>query len=277
MKPSKIEFLQKKNKAITLIGMSGVGKTTLSNKLPKDNWFHYSADYRIGTKYLSEPIMDNVKYEAMKSPLLRELLCSDSIYLANNISIDNLTPISKFLGQLGDPSKGGLDLDTFKQRQKLHEQAEIDAILDVPEFINKSRKIYQYDHFLNDVGGSICEVATKKVLETLAEHTVIIYLKADDLMEQAIIKRAVSAPKPLFYNLDFLSKNVSIYLKEHNLSEVAQITPDKFSEWIFPRLISHRKPLYQKIADDYGYTLDANQISGINNESELLDWISEKL
>ena len=46
------------NKAITLLGMSGVGKTTLANKLPKTNWFHYSGDYRIGTKYLEEPILD---------------------------------------------------------------------------------------------------------------------------------------------------------------------------------------------------------------------------
>ena len=46
------EFSKWKHKAITLLGMSGIGKTTLANKLPKTEWFHYSADYRIGTKYL---------------------------------------------------------------------------------------------------------------------------------------------------------------------------------------------------------------------------------
>ncbi len=48
------EFSNWEHKAITLLGISGIGKTTLANKLPKTEWFHYSADYRIGTKYLEE-------------------------------------------------------------------------------------------------------------------------------------------------------------------------------------------------------------------------------
>lgn len=51
------EFLRWEHKAITLLGMSGAGKTTLANKLPKTSWFHYSGDYRIGTKYLVEPFL----------------------------------------------------------------------------------------------------------------------------------------------------------------------------------------------------------------------------
>ena len=34
-------------------------------------WFHYSVDYRIGTRYMGEYIADNFKREAMKVPLLR--------------------------------------------------------------------------------------------------------------------------------------------------------------------------------------------------------------
>ncbi len=45
-------FRQDAHKSITLLGMSGVGKTMLADRLPKAEWFHYSADYRIGTKYL---------------------------------------------------------------------------------------------------------------------------------------------------------------------------------------------------------------------------------
>ena len=84
------KFLAWPRKAITLLGMSGVGKTMLAGRLPKHFWFHYSGDYRIGTKYLGEPLLDNIKRQAMGVPFLRDLLRSDSIYIGNNITIDNL-------------------------------------------------------------------------------------------------------------------------------------------------------------------------------------------
>ena len=63
------------NKNILLFGMSGLGKTYLSNLLRKEgDWFHYSIDYRIGTRYMGDHIVDNVKSEAMKNPFLANLL-----------------------------------------------------------------------------------------------------------------------------------------------------------------------------------------------------------
>ena len=68
MKMTAQEFLDWKTKHITLLAMSGAGKTTLADKLPKSKWYHYSGDYRIGTKYLKEPILDNIKRHAMSVP-----------------------------------------------------------------------------------------------------------------------------------------------------------------------------------------------------------------
>ena len=58
MKISSTEFIQLEHKSITLLGMSGVGKTFLSTLLRRSGWFHYSGDYRIGTRYLDEAILD---------------------------------------------------------------------------------------------------------------------------------------------------------------------------------------------------------------------------
>jgi len=99
-------FRKAENKAVTLIGMSGVGKTMLAECLPKQLWFHYSADYRIGTKYLEEDILDNIKRQAMQVPFLRNLLLTDSIYIRSNITVNNLDPISTFLGKIGRPAPG---------------------------------------------------------------------------------------------------------------------------------------------------------------------------
>ncbi len=74
------EFRRWDNKSVTLLGMSGVGKTHLSMLLRRHNWFHYSGDYRIGTRYLDEPILDLIKQQAMQTPFLHDLLRRDWIY-----------------------------------------------------------------------------------------------------------------------------------------------------------------------------------------------------
>ena len=67
MKFSIDEFRAWNNKKVTLLGMSGVGKTYLSTLLCGHNWFHYSGDYRIGTRYLNEHIIDMIKQQAISA------------------------------------------------------------------------------------------------------------------------------------------------------------------------------------------------------------------
>jgi len=165
VKLSAEEFRNQAHKSITLLGMSGVGKTFLSNLLRSSDGFHYSGDYRIGTRYLNEPILDNIKVKAMQVPFLRDLLRSDSIYINNNITFNNLDVVSTFLGKIGDPELGGLPLDEFKRRQKLFGEAEHAAMSDVPAFIQKAQKIYGLNHFINDAGGSLCEIEDKSILK----------------------------------------------------------------------------------------------------------------
>ncbi len=267
------QFLAWPRRAVTLLGMSGVGKTTLAYKLPQSTWFHYSGDYRIGTKYLEEPILDNIKRQAMQVDFLRDLLRSDSIYIASNITVHNLSPISTFLGKIGSGDRGGLALDEFKRRQRLHAQAEIAAMKDVADFIVKAKEIYGYDHFLNDAGGSLCELDDPAMLHTLAEHTLILYLRAEDDMEQELIRRAAASPKPLYYREDFLDRELPPYLRETGKASADDIDPDDFVRWIFPRLVQHRRPRYAALADRLGYTVYARDISGLRDEQDFLQLV----
>jgi len=271
------EFLDWESKSITLLAMSGAGKTTLSSKLPREKWFHYSGDYRIGTKYLEEPILDNIKQQAMGVPFLRDLLRSDSIYICSNITVDNLAPVSSFLGKIGDPSKGGLTLSEFKHRQALHRQAEIAAMNDVPEFIHKAETIYGYKHFINDAGGSVCELDCPEVIETLAKHTLMVYIKIPPALEQTIIDRAKKEPKPLYYRPEFVEEKLAQFMAEHRYSSTDQINPDDFVTWVFPELFKARVPRYEAIAQQYGYTIDADEVAKIQSEDDFIQLIAQAI
>jgi len=277
MRMNRSDFLAWPHKAITLLGMSGVGKTTLAYKLPSSKWFHYSGDYRIGTKYLAEPILDNIKRQAMQVDFLRDLLRNDSIYIASNITFHNLQPVSTFLGKIGRTDLGGLPVAEFKRRQRLHREAEISAMRDVAEFIVKAQEIYGYDHFINDAGGSLVELDDAETEKTLAENTLILYLKADDEMERELVRRAVSDPKPLYYNEKFLDQKLTEYVSEAELESADQIVPDEFVRWIFPSLVAHRRPKYEALAKRHGYTLNARLAEGVTNERDFLELVSHAL
>ncbi len=142
------EWRNAPRKRVLLFGMSGLGKTHLANMLrDQAHWFHYSIDYRIGTRYMGEFIADNFKREAMKVPLLRELLMTDSVYIASNITFDNLAPLSTYLGKPGDPARGGVPFDEYCRRQEQHREAEIAALLDTPRFIERAHDLYGYTEF----------------------------------------------------------------------------------------------------------------------------------
>ena len=268
------EFLRWERKAVTLLGMSGVGKTTLANKLPKTDWFHYSGDYRIGTKYLAEPIVDNVKRAAMQVPFLRGLLCSDSIYIRSNITVHNLEPLSTFLGKVGDPSMGGLTCEEFLARQRLHHDAEVAAMRDVVDFVEKTHDIYGYEHFINDAGGSVCDLDDPETVELLAAHTMVVYVRADEGMEQELIRRQKAHPKPLYYGEPFFRRSLALYLETEGLDSPDEIDPDRFVRWIFPRLVERRRPLYEGIAAAHGYTVTAADAETVRDERDFIDLVA---
>ena len=267
------QFRHWKHKSITFLGMSGVGKTYISNILRNSEWFHYSGDYRIGTRYMSEPILDNIKLQAMQVPFLQDLLRSDSIYFSNNITVDHLKPLSTFLGKLGDPALGGLTLKDFKRRLQLHHEAEVAAMMDVPEFIRKSRELYGFNHFINDAGGSVCELDNEAVLDTLNQHTLMIYIRASTADEAMLLKRAIDFPKPLYYREAFLDEQLADYMSEQGIEYIALIDPDDFVRWVFPKLFSTRIPRYESIAERFAYTIETSELYQIKSESDFLTLI----
>lgn len=276
------EWLQAPRKAVALIGMSGVGKTRIGSLLREEGgWFHYSVDYRIGTRYLDEEITDNFKREAMKNPYLRDLLRSDSIYIASNLSFHNLAPLSTWLGKPGDPAKGGIPFADYLERQRLHRRAEIQAMLDAPAFVGRARALYQYDHFICDTSGSVCEVvapenSADEVLNAIHQSMLPVYIRGTEAHEEALIARFDRAPKPMYYQEDFLKAIWAEYLAETGVAE-DEVDPDAFIRHGFAKLLAHRRPRYQAIADRWGVTVEADDIAAVVNGEDFERLVAEAL
>ena len=270
------------HKRVLFFGMSGLGKTHVSNMLREaGGWFHYSIDYRIGTRYMGEYIADNAKAEAMKVPFLRELLLSDSIYIGSNLSFDNLTPVSAYLGRPGDPSRGGLAIGDYRRRQEQFRHAEIYALLDTDYFIDRAERLYGYPHFVCDTGGSICEWVEAEnpddpVLSELARRTLMIWIKGDEAHTAELIRRFDKAPKPMSYQPEFLTRVWNEYLRE-NKCEEDEVDPDAFVRWTYAKALAHRQPRYEAMARNWGVTVTADQVAAIRDEGDFDDLVAEAL
>lgn len=280
--PNAETWLNAPRKRLMLFGMSGLGKTHLSNMLrAQGDWFHYSVDYRIGTRYMGELIADNFKREAMKVPLLRELLLTDSVYITSNITFDNLAPLSTYLGKPGDAAKGGLPFAEYLIRQDQHRTAEIAAMRDTSHFITRADALYGYAHFVCDTSGSICEVINpydpKDTLMTeLSAHVLPVWIKGSEAHTAELIRRFDRAPKPMYYQRDFLTTAWSDYLAETG-NAPDRVDPDAFVRWTYARALAHRAPRYAAMADNWGISVTAEEVAGITSADHLCHLIARKL
>ena len=273
------EFVNAPRRAVTVFGMAGVGKTRLSNMLRANHWFHYSADYRIGTRYMGEFIVDNFKREAMKVPFLAQLLRTDSIYISSNITFNNLDPLSTYLGTPGNVDQGGLPLAEYQRRQEQHRVAEIAALCDVPYFIDRAKALYGYDDFIADTGGSLIEVVDPNdpedpVIKTLAAHTALIFIRGTGKDATELVRRFKKSPKPMYYRPEFLVEKWAEYKLINGILNDDDVDPAGFGAWGFEALLHDRLPRYEALADNFGYVIEASDLATARDGDEFVDLIA---
>ena len=279
---SKAQWLGANQKRILLFGMSGLGKTFIANTLRQTgNWFHYSVDYRIGTRYMGEHIADNFKAEAMKNPFLAELLRTDSIYVGSNITFDNLAPLSTYLGKPGDPEKGGIPFDEYLRRQELHRAAEVASLRDAVPFIDRSTKLYGYDHYICDTSGSICEVVDPydkgdRVMAEIADNLLVIWIEGSEDHTAELSRRFDKSPKPMYYQKEFLVQAWEDYLAETG-DAPTKVDPNAFVRWTYSKALAHRAPRYRAIAENWGITLKAADVWKVNSAEDFEGLVAQTL
>ncbi len=276
------DWLSARHKRVALFGMSGLGKTRIAAMLREQgDWFHYSVDFRIGTRYMGEHIVDNFKREAMRNPFLRALLRSDSIYIASNITFHNLEPLSTYLGKPGDPAKGGIPFDEYIRRQRQHREAEIAATRDALLYIAKADEIYGYDHFVCDTSGSLCEVVdpadpADPVMTDLASATLPVWFRGTEADLDDLAGRFDRAPKPMYYSESFLTQLWTAYCAEAGVAPEA-VDPDAFIRHGFRALMAHRLPRYGAMAERWGVTVEAADVATVRDPADFDALVAQAL
>jgi hypothetical protein len=276
------DFCDAPRKQVLLFGMSGLGKTHVATMLRRlGGWYHYSVDYRIGTRYLGEAIDDMLKAEAMENPFLAGLLKSDSITIRSKIGFGDLAPLSAFMGKPGDPSRGGIPIGEYRRRQALHVAAERAAMLDTPRFIDRARRLYGYDHFVCDSSGSICEAVNPDdpddpVLTVLADHMLIVWIEGTERHRDALVARFDAAPKPMCYDPGFLDAAWQGYLAETGAAPEA-VDPDAFVRQVYARALDHRRPRYASLARNWGVTVQAEAVATLRSPGDFFALIARAI
>lgn len=268
-------------KSVLFFGMSGLGKTHVSDLLVQQGgWFHYSVDYRIGTSGMYRHIKDNLIAHAMRDPFLAEMLRTDTIYLEPNVHNHDLSAVAGYLGKPGDPARGGLPMAEYKRRQDQFRTAEIAALKDTAAFMERAQSLYGYQNFICDTGGSICEWIDPEddndpLLQELANHCLLVWIKGDEAHAQELNRRFDIAPKPMAYQPEFLDRVWQQYLSENNVQE-KDVDPDTFIRWTYAQALAHRQPRYAAMAR-HGITVTADDIHSVTCTQDFDDLIGSKL
>jgi hypothetical protein len=251
------EFNAISHKVITLMGMSGVGKTYLSCLLARQGWYHYSCDVEIGTRYLGGELV-----KTLGRP--------------NTVRAEDLSMLSEYVGRLGSRATGGLPYDEFKRRQNQYYRAECQSLRELPQIV-KQAHAQGYTNVVNDSTGSLCEIDDETLIASVDENSLIVYIKASADEEKKVLRRAQEYPKPMFFSPERFDMWVSQYLSDHSLSSVEDMNTDDFSRWVFPRLFENRLPKYQRIADTYGVTIPSEVFHGVHTPDDFLRVITTHL
>ena len=146
-------------------------------------------------------------------------------------------------------------------------------------FIDKAREIYGYSHFICDSGGSLCELVdpanpADPLLRTLADHTVLLYIRGTEDHARTLVERFRRQPKPMYYQQSFLMEQWVQYKKLKGIAEDDAVDPDGFAVWGFEQLLHHRLPIYEAISRNFGYAVDMEQIPQIGGEGDFIDLMS---
>ena len=114
------------------------------------------------------------------------------------------------------------------------------------------------------------------VLTTITQHMLLVQIRGTEEDAEELARRFDKAPKPMYYPETFLRESWAAYLIEKSLA-ADKVDPDDFIRWGFRRLLTHRLPRYDTIADRWGVSVTAADVAAIRSTGEFDDLIADAL
>ncbi len=232
-------------KRIMLFGMSGLGKTHISNLLRADGgWFHYSVDYRIGTRYMGEHIADNFKREAMKVPLLRELLMIGFGVISAPTSPSTTSPHCRPISASPATRRRAACRGTeYLHRQEQHRDGRNGRHAGHRAFHPRARKNFTATTISSatppgrSARSLIPTIRPIRCCRPWRTHLLMVWIEGSDAHTQELIRRFDRAPKPMCYQPGVSGRLPGqSYLAEKSVA-ADKVDPDDFVRWTYARAL----------------------------------------
>ena len=115
-----------------------------------------------------------------------------------------------------------------------------------------------------------------EVLRTLAGHTLLLWIEDNADHTADLIRRFDQAPKPMYYQPDFLRPLWQGYLDEHGLAADA-VDPDAFVRFAYARALAHRAPIYAAMAKNWGVSVTAAEVEAVRDAADAVELVATAL
>lgn len=152
---------------LTLIGMSGSGKSYWSKKLSEANF----------TRYCCDDLIENLLGKKLK-----------------NLGYRGIADVAKWMGQPHDTQ--------YKRTSKDYMEKENSVMEDL---LKKIKKMPKKQNVVIDTTGSVIYVK-KSILDKLKKHTRIVYLEVPQSVRDEMFKLYIKDPKPVIWGNIFNKK-----------------------------------------------------------------------
>jgi hypothetical protein len=103
----------------------------------------------------------------------------------------------------------------------------------------------------------------------------LVWIKGSEAHRAELVRRFDKAPKPIYYQPEFLAGLWAEYLAQEGKA-ADDVDPDAFLRFGYARILDHRQPRYAAMAE-WGITVTAEEVAGVRDAAGFDDLIAMAL